>query len=207
MKDYLKNTIKTYDKTVKEYKKYTRSLIGKKRINLFISMLPKGARVLDVGCSFGKDCKFFVNKGFEAYGIDLSKNMIKEARKYEKRAKYYVMDIRNLKFQNNYFDGIWCCATIHHLKKKDVPKALNEFYRVLKKGGILYVDAKHGKREETIPDLRFNNLPKFYSFFYLNEFKQLIKKCGFSITKSFFDRGYKYTRIVAKKYAVVIARK
>lgn len=207
MKDYLKDTIETYDKTVKKYKKNTLNLMPKREANFFISQIPKGGKILDVGCSFGRDCKFFVDKGYETYGIDLSKNMIKEARKYEKRARYYVVDIRSIKFPNNYFDGIWCTGVLHHIRKRDVLRVLKGFNKVIKKGGILYINAKHGKEEAQIVDTRYNNLPKFYSFFYLYELKDFLRKSGFKIIKGYLSKRSKYSRFRTKNQVEVLARK
>lgn len=37
------------------------------------------------------------------------------------------------------FDGIWCSHTLEHLYPHEVPRALSEFYRVLKPGGFVAV--------------------------------------------------------------------
>ena len=49
--------------------------------------------VLDIGCGTGKHLKFFKDTGYDISGIDLSENMIKEAK------KYLLQD-----------DGLFCCS-------------------------------------------------------------------------------------------------
>lgn len=49
-----------------------------------------------------------------------------------------IGDAHNLNFEDNYFDVIISQATIEHLHTPI--KAVNEFYRTLKPGGILYIE-------------------------------------------------------------------
>lgn len=159
--DYLKDTIETYNKTVEKFKENSDSLMPKKEMGYFISLLPKGGRAVDIGCGFGRDCKFLKSKGFEVYGVDASKNMISKAQKHWDKS--YTMDMRELRFDVK-FDGIWCATALQHLSKKDVPDVLKSFCRILNKGGVLYINVKQGQGEKDIIDQRYGGLPKFYSY-------------------------------------------
>ncbi len=70
-----------------QYKKMNRSingLSGAGEWHELKKMLPefKGKRVLDLGCGFGWHCKYAIENGAKsAIGIDLSKNMLEEAKK------------------------------------------------------------------------------------------------------------------------------
>lgn len=179
--DYTSKTIEFYDKNVDEYMKQTDQLQELDWLKKFSSYLAKNSKVLDLGCGYGRDCRYFVKNGFETYGVDLSSGMIKKARQEVKQAKFFVMNVLDLKFQDNFFDGIWCSATLVHLFKKNVLEALGEIYRVLKNGGTLYLNLKEGEGEKLVKDERYGGAEKFYSYFKEDEIRDLIAKSGFEM--------------------------
>jgi len=48
-----------------------------------------------------------------------------------------IGDIQNIPFENNSFDTVWCEAVLEHVKNPT--KAVSEIYRLLKKGGYVFV--------------------------------------------------------------------
>jgi ubiquinone/menaquinone biosynthesis C-methylase UbiE len=46
-------------------------------------------------------------------------------------------NIANLPYDNERFDRVFCISTIEHMPQADVPKALAEFCRVIKKDGLI----------------------------------------------------------------------
>ena len=97
-------------------------------------------RLLDVGCGMG----FIIDIAKEFYqeicGVDITPAMIE---KVNKECKNCQIDLRiaeaeDLPFENNSFDTVSAFAFLHHLY--DLRPALEEIFRVLKKGGILYSD-------------------------------------------------------------------
>lgn len=66
---------------------------------------------------------------------------------------------------------------------------LNEVFRILKKGGILYVSVKQGEGEILKPDTRYNNVEKFWSFFQKKEIEDELKKANFKILESYYIEG------------------
>ncbi len=183
MNPYTKTTIDFYDKHVEEYIKNTKDLQNKEFTKDFISLLPKSAKVLDLGCGWGRDSKTFTKYGLQTYGVDLSKQMIRYAKKYAPKANFKVMNILSLKFKNNYFDGAWASASLLHLKKKDIPKALKQIKRILKPNGILYINVKEGKGEGLTKDQRYKGAKKFYSYFTKSELRRILISNDFRIIK------------------------
>ena len=86
-------------------------------------IIAKKALVLDLGCGYGRDSKFFVKNSFRTYGVDLSKAMIERAKETVKYAKFFVMNILDLDFLSDYFDvikprGYRFTKTIYIIAKK-----------------------------------------------------------------------------------------
>jgi ubiquinone/menaquinone biosynthesis C-methylase UbiE len=181
MKEYIRKTIDFYDQNIDEYYQKTLTLQDKFWLDKFVAYLPKGSRILDIGCAFGRDAKFFTDNGFDTTGIDLSENMVKKAKDFSPSSKFYVMDMQNLDFDNQSFDGIWCSAALLHLNKNDATLALKEIKRVLKKDGFLYLNLKEGIGEKVIVDERYQNSEKFYSYYQESEIKDLLSKFNFKI--------------------------
>jgi ubiquinone/menaquinone biosynthesis C-methylase UbiE len=111
--------------------------------------------ILDAGCGTGRDVRFFKDKGVRATGIDISFYMLIEAKIICPEGRFCVMDMNNLAFNDEMFDGVWACASVIHLPRSHLSETLREFHRVLKKQGILYLSMKQGVTEGYSEDGRF----------------------------------------------------
>jgi len=200
MKAYIKETINFYDQNVEEYIQKTIKLQDDEWLNKFSAHLPEKAKVLDVGCGFGRDTNLFTLKKYDAYGIDLSLRMIEKAKDFSPASKFQVMDMLKLEFEAGYFDGIWCSAALLHLSKEDAKGAIGEIKRVLKKNGLLYLNLKEGEGEKHIIDERYKNAKKFYAYYTEDEIKALLSGFGFEIVDFKLERNpqeeYKNTGII-----------
>ena len=103
----------------------------------------KGEKVLDAGCGPGRDSQLLSNKGFNVKGIDLSGEMMKLAK--EKDGEFHVMDVRDLAFDDNIFDGILANQLLIFFEGEERKEAFNELSRVLKSGGVLFLGSKKGE--------------------------------------------------------------
>lgn len=99
--------------------------------------LPKkeGLKILDAGCGPGATLPLLQKYG-NVIGVDLSPEALKYARK---RGKVQKGDITKLDFKSGSFDLVVCMDVLYHTWVEDESKALREFFRVLKKGGLLLV--------------------------------------------------------------------
>ncbi len=112
---------------------------GKKRANrradFFIDLakVKKGDKVLEIGCGTG----LFTRKFYEATkaditAIDISEDLLDEARKLLPNANFMVDDAMKLSFADNTFEVVFGSSVLHHL---EFDASLNEIMRVLKPGG------------------------------------------------------------------------
>ena len=87
--------------------------------------------ILDVGCGPGSVLVNLKDRNIKLYGIDISENMIKEARKnLGQQAELKVGDSEFIPWQDNSFDLVLCNASFHHYPNPI--KSLKEMVRVLK---------------------------------------------------------------------------
>ena len=115
-----------------------------------------GAKVLDAGCGEGYVAIFMAQKGLYVEGIDIVDYHVQLAQRniytygYDKRISISRGDYHHLeRFADETFDGVYTCETLVHAT--DPPKALSEFYRVLKPGGHLAMLEYEHIDEKLIP--------------------------------------------------------
>jgi len=152
---FTKANIHMYNKIAQKYSKVYSNYwkdIDKKYIDKFLKFLPKDSMILDAGCGSCPVGGYFVQKGYKVIGIDLSKKMLSIAKENNKAIKLLNMDIRNLKFQKDYFDGIYCAYALTYVPIKDTDKTVKGFLEVLKNNGILFLSLLEGKGERKVKE-------------------------------------------------------
>ena len=178
-------TIQSYNKTAQQYAQNVANLQKTNSIASFASLLPANALVLDMACGSGRDAKIFSEKGFNVTGVDLSEEMLKIATQTCPKAEFKLMDIRQLNFDNQYFDGVWACAALLHIPKREIPPLISGVSRVLKSGGIFYIGVKEGDGEGFVKDTRYEgDIIKFYSYFKSGELEGILNEKGFNMINS-----------------------
>ncbi|MET0273481.1 MAG: class I SAM-dependent methyltransferase [Phenylobacterium sp.] len=96
---------------------------------------PPGAKVLDIGCGQGVALELFKAAGFDATGITFGED-VQACR--AKGLNAVEMDFSFLEFDDEAFDLVWCRHAIEH---SIFPYfTLSEIHRVLKPGGVLYLE-------------------------------------------------------------------
>ncbi len=169
---------KSYEKIIKEglfeSEKY---FIGK--------YFKKKEKVLDIGCGTGRASIQLHKLGYKMTGIDIVKSMIEKAKEIAKRnklkIKYKVGDATSLQFKDKEFD--YALFTYQGWTKipgkENRQKALNEAFRVLKKGGIFLLTARRRIWTGRHLFIWLWNWIRFY----------ILKRIGFKIwEKDFGDR-------------------
>lgn len=93
-------------------------------------------KILDVGCGTGNLVKFLLKNNFDAYGIDLSSEAVKFARKISKK-RFIKANATKLPFKKNCFDLIVAKSLVEHLTKSEAKLFISEAKRILASGGML----------------------------------------------------------------------
>ncbi len=102
-------------------------------------------RVLD--CGAGGNCpplSLFKSYGYQTVGVDFNQNQVAKAKHYaasrDQELNIQLGDMRTLDFDSNSFDLVYSYNSIFHLKKVEIDKAISEMKRVLKPGGLMFVN-------------------------------------------------------------------
>jgi len=121
-----------------------------------LDKLPKGSRVLDVGCGIGGSSRILSDYyGFDVIGISISQAQIKRANELtvnKEFCRFEVMNALDLKYEKGSFDGVWSVEAGTHMFDKQT--FADEMLRVLRPGGILAV-ADWNQRDLSKHPLKF----------------------------------------------------
>ena len=111
----------------------------------FLRTLPPHAYILDFGCGSGRDTKAFLEQGYRVVAVDGSIELCRMA------SELTGISVKQMLFEDlsetEMYDGIWACASILHLPRKELMGVLKKISDALKIGGILYTSFKYGDFE------------------------------------------------------------
>ncbi len=98
-------------------------------------------KILDLGCGSGRNLIYLHNKGFEVEGIDIARKGIKRIKEnLGSSVKLKVADIyKRLPYKDESFDAVISVQVLQHNKEPAIKRAIDEIYRILKPGGLIFV--------------------------------------------------------------------
>ena len=175
-------TINTYNKIAQKYtEEFFDDWSEKECLDQFLSTVKKGGKILDAGCGPGNFAKYFFNHGFEVQGIDLSEEMIKIARSKVPEVQFDLMDMRELNYNEESFNGVCAAYSLIHIPQKDIANTLMGFNRILENDGILFLALQEGQGERLV-DEPFNPAERgLIKFFSIDEIIEELNKCNFRV--------------------------
>lgn len=147
--------------------------------------IDKDQMILDAGCGNGSYSYSVLEEGAKnVYAIDLF-----DKAPFEKEGFHYSKaSIDKLPFENDFFDIIFAQSVIYY--SSDCGKTIDEWKRVLKPGGIIYISGHTKYSIYTLVRkikllLQFKSVEhlKGVKFFSTNYYKRLIKENGLKIIK------------------------
>ncbi len=172
-------------------------------------------RLLDAGCGGGKYAIPLRMRGFDVVGIDVSLNAIKTA--VERSAsngldiEFLAANIYQMPFRDAYFDIIWCYGVLQHLLSEERALAIDEFRRIMKKGGLLFIEVLGED------DMRFGGIEVehktfsrkkgvIYHYFNKNELEELLKDFSNRIIESRKEKRFDGESYIRHTISVIAER-
>lgn len=185
--DEKQETKSAYDKYAKEYEKHlTNEYFDKyliKYLKSFLNAL-NGKKVLNIGCGTGRESLFLKHNEINTINIDISSSMVKICMK--KGLDAYEMDMENMSFEPNSFNGVWAYTSLLHIPKNRIRNVLIKISELLTKNGIFFIGMKKGNFEG-LKEMSYDSSAKRFFALYTKEELLPILEEFFEILK--FDRA------------------
>ena len=149
------NTLDYYNKNSEEYFNSTLNVDMTNTYKAFLKLVPKGGKILDLGCGSGRDSMNFMKLGYEVTAVDGSKELAKKASALLGK-EVIASTFEELELKEK-FHGIWACASLLHIKREDLKIVLNNLYNNLDDNGVFYMSFKYGEKEYVDDKNRYFN--------------------------------------------------
>lgn len=190
--------MKYYEDNALDYIESTKDADMSELYRFFLKHLKKKeGKILDIGFGSGRDMLYFRSLGFDVYGIDPTKSFSDYV------SKLGFNNIENIGAQdmnyNNEFIGIWACASLLHIDKKELKEVFEKCANALKEDGVMYCSFKYGDFE-CIRNGRY--------FLYLNEasVKEYIIKSGLKVVGSLITNDVRPGREKEKWLNIILEK-
>ena len=86
------------------------------------ALLPRGARVLELGCGEGRECVFFASRGLDVTGIEISSAGLRKAARLARERGVEVRWVQGDMAQptvHGRFDLVYSCGSIHYVRRRE----------------------------------------------------------------------------------------
>jgi SAM-dependent methyltransferase len=155
-----------YDEHAQEFFDQTVSVNMEALYAPFLDRMLACAHILDAGCGSGRDTLHFLKLGYKVTAFDASQELAKLA------SRLTGQDVLNLRFDqiefDNIFDGIWACASLLHVSRRDLGAVLNRLTRALKPQGVIFASFK-------LRDQEWEENGRFFNGYNLDSFELLLR--------------------------------
>ncbi len=174
------------------------------RLGRAVKYLPehcKSPSVLDVGCSIGATVSAAARRGWDAHGVDVSRSAVDSCRIRGLNCVHYGGD--RLPFADKTFDILTSWHVIEHVE--NVSTVLDDWYRVLKPGGIMVLETPHANcwkaRTQGAKYAKFWPAAHIYTFT-PDTLEPFAARCGFEVLPNPWFAAPTSTGLATTTYAL-----
>lgn len=160
--------------------------VEKKFLDRLAALLPKAAKILDLGCGIGIPFdKYLANKGFKITGIDFASNHIAAAKKNVPSAIFIEGDFSKTDFGGERFHAIITMYSVFHIPREEQQSLFNKMRNLLEGGGVILMTL--GTSNTDGLEENWAGAPMAWSNFDPATYKAMIAQAGFEITESEYE--------------------
>jgi len=193
-----RETLRVYGDRAADYADMVTQMAPDRHLQSFIDAVPRGGKVMDLGCGHGRSTALMIDAGLNAEALDASPEFAEIARKkFGVEVEVAGFETLNTKGE---FDGVFANFSLLHAPKADMPGHLARIARALRPDGIFHIGLKTGEGEQR------DTLGRFYAYYSDVEVTGLLEDAGFSVISRDFGAEKGLDGVVAP-WIVLLARK
>lgn len=137
--------------------------------------------VWDIGCGPGHVARYLHGRGVAVRGVDLSGEMIDQARKLHPEIAFAQGNLRSLEAESSCLGGIVAFYSLIHIPREAMVAALRELKRVLRPGGALLLAFHIGQETLHRDEMWDQPVTLDFIFFQTAEMLDYLTAAGFTI--------------------------
>lgn len=194
----------SYDRVAEDYAREFAEELNRKPFDR--AMLDRFAgsvngSVCEIGCGPGHIARYLKDRGVDMRGIDLSAEMIKQARRLHPTIPFDRGDMLDLDLPDSSLAGIVCFYAIIHLRRDDVSRALTQMGRVLRPGGRLFLSFHGGEGMIRRDEWYGKRVSIDVTMFERDEMDRYLRSAGFTVEEILERPPYSFEYQTKRVYA------
>ena len=187
--DATKATRHSYDEIAAAYvERIFTELAGKPLdrhlLNRFVEEVKGRGPIADLGCGPGHVARYLHDRGADVFGVDLSPEMIRQARQLSPGLDFRVGDLRSLDIPEGSLAGIVAFYSLIHVDAAEIVSTLREFRRVLAPEGLLLVAFHIGEETVHLDELWGHPVSLDFRFLVPARIQADLREAGFRVLES-----------------------
>ena len=202
----------SYDRVAEEYAVRFRDETDKKpfdrkMLDWLAEKVGGSGLICDLGCGPGQIAGYLRGRGAQACGIDLSAEMVRQARRLNPEIHFQQGDMRALiEVEDDTYGGIAAFYSIIHITPPSVIEVLREMRRVLRSSGGLLLTFHIGQKTLHLDEWWGKEVSLDFHFFETEEMKGYLGAAGFELEEVIERDPYPDIEVQTRR-AYVFARK
>ena len=203
----------SYDRVAENYAEHFRNELDtkpfdRKMLEWLVEKVNRLGVICDMGCGPGQVAHYLHGVGAEVCGVDLSSEMLRQARKLNPDIPFTQGDMLALPdVADNSYGGIAAFYSIVNLPRPTVVDALRELRRVLRPEGVLLLTFHIGKEIKHLDELLGQAVSLDFFFFETAEVKEYLRTAGFELEEVIARDPYPEAVEYQSRRAYIFARK
>ncbi len=148
----------------------------------FSNLLPANSLLLDAGCGAGVPVTQFLTRRHRVVGVDFSITQARMASRLVPLAMVACLDMTQLAFPPDIFDGICSFFAILHIPRAKHADLLTAFHQILRGDGIVLLCL--GAKDTEADYGPYFGTSMFWSHFASEEYLRMMAEIGFKVMSS-----------------------
>lgn len=203
----LLETLRAYDTAAEVYAERTRYFPEEGTLRSEMDWLAKetDGPILDAGAGGGRDARYMSGTGRAVVALDASSRMLAHVPVLENIVKVFG-DVRDMPLDDRSVGAVWCSAVLLHLGPMDVVRALREFFRVVRPGGLIQISMKEGIGE-SVSRIVDRPGPRRHFFLYqVSELREFARLANLELVRTWSEAERDSAEVVQKWIKILLRR-